>query len=331
MSNEEKVEEASLEVANAYVSRDEATLQRHLRRWIIDLPADEGEDPCKLIVLYRTGLERRLARIESWRVKPGENIAQLAHAVYDRAADVANGARDTIRFEVSPLFGSSIIPTRMHNFTISGTREDDPELSSSAGLDEVSPRGLLAVAMRGMSDKDKIYTKAIMAAMDLLLRQNDSLSARITEQDSTINRMYKSQEDMRIRHEKTLSEENDRILNRVQVQAVLEMKKEAMKTAMLVLPLILNKVMGKKILPEPKTAQQIGIQELVASLKGEQIEALQTILTPAQQMNFFQLIEQMAQEEEKERVKAENASKVEMELRIRKEQEGPKSPDMGGA
>jgi hypothetical protein len=73
--------------------------------------------------------------------------------------------------------------------------------------------------------------------------------------------------------------------------ANLKHREEMLEQVKVLVPTVVNKVAGKKLLPEKTTAKDEIVHSLLASLSPEQMAALQGILTPAQLVGFAELYE----------------------------------------
>lgn len=154
-----------------------------------------------------------------------------------------------------------------------------------------SAKGIVAQAMRHNESHYKTTLGAFQFMMQSLQRQLE-LSMQQTER-----LMEKSYKDMETR-EKAESLQHERELQAMVASAEMDRKDKLVEKVTNLLPAVVNRLGGKKLLPEPKTPQGEMLKGLVHSLRPEQFNGIAANLDQDQMILLMQLIQTYQAEEE---------------------------------
>jgi len=136
-----------------------------------------------------------------------------------------------------------------------------------------------------MRHNEGIFKTAILGfheSLTALQRQNarmeEALTQAFEDKLSTIRLV-----------EKLHSREHERKMEDKAQEESQEIKKAALEKLALLLPVVVSKLTGQKLLPDSTNGQGSAVQKLVASLRPEQYEELQRVLTPEQLILVLEL------------------------------------------
>lgn len=168
------------------------------------------------------------------------------------------------------------------------------------GYDSEPPTqaGITSMLMRHTEGATRIALAGMQQIVQTLTREN----ARLT---SAVEQAFDRQIELIAAHESIVSEKAKREQEIFAATASESRKNEMFTKLMLLAPNIINRVMGKKAIPESTTPLQELVTELGASFTDDQSAKLMTILTPDQIMAFGTIMQEVAKrkEEEQEKIK----------------------------
>lgn len=160
--------------------------------------------------------------------------------------------------------------------SIQGTGSDDDDGILSEGP---TPQGLVAMSQRHLESVMRISAMERGATIESLRRQNDRL---IAMNEKLIESRYELLEQMTELFDEKARRDVELMKEKAKTDAMIE----GVNTVKQIAPVVLNKMMGKKILPEPQAGlSQLG-KVFYSSLSEEQTAALAKILSQEQLMQF---------------------------------------------
>lgn len=172
----------------------------------------------------------------------------------------------------------------------SGENTDDDDLLSEAP----NAKGLVAQAMRHQEANARINSGMILQAMETLRRQNMALSE---QNEKLMNNRFDLMNEIAEVHE----QRHQQFLEQKHAEVKTKAIEEAIQSVRLLGPAIVNKIVGKDLLPVDKSMGVTAVaKSLYPSLSQEQHDALEKVLRPDQLMHFYELGESLLSDDSKQ-------------------------------
>jgi hypothetical protein len=127
-----------------------------------------------------------------------------------------------------------------------------------------------------------------------------TLQGIIARQQETIEALEKDKLASIRLVEDLYSQRNERELVATREKNRAQLMTDAYQSMKLLGPIIINKLAGKKLLPEKASSKELIFKELAESLSPEQFKGILEKLSPAQQTALISLIESLGQFEREE-------------------------------
>jgi hypothetical protein len=179
-------------------------------------------------------------------------------------------------------------------FTCRVTGHDDSVDDDNDVVDTEAPtkHGLISQQMR--------HNEALVKTLAQILGSTaNSMQRTIAQQAEHIERLQEQRFKSFDVIESALSEQHRREMEMLQLSSGEDRKDKAVEKALTLLPAIVNRVSGRKLLPEASSPRDIMLKDLIASLEGDQFEKIATSLKPEQQILFIELLKAFKSDEEK--------------------------------
>lgn len=278
-----------------------AKFEAWLRKQLF-IARDEGT--CNKLVLKHIQIGNKLGNeVACLRVPAAVNDDFLVTAINEveaAAAADAGGIGGTQSYIVQAFFENDADKALARfTFRVAGDDEED----ENDGLNSEPPNriGLTSQLMR--------HTEAIMRTGTMATGQVVAVMQRtianLTESNERL--MAQRMESYQLIEElQSQKHERDLLTSREAMKQ--QMIRETFEKATLLLPVVINKLTGKNVLPEKKTGGEIMIKEFMNSLTPEQGEKLQTILNPAQLTVVLSMMEGFAKEDMADQAKRQPAA-----------------------
>lgn len=218
-------------------------------------------------------------------------IEQLINGVEEAAHDDAESLGGHQRYLLLAYFKGADKPLGRCGFRMeAGDDEDegDEELAS----EPANAKGLVAQTMRHQEATMRTSIMGHNHMMSMMQRTIDS-------QQDTINALLKEKFDSIKLIEEMLSLKQERDLEARKALHAEEMKEAGFKKLMLLGPSLVNRVVGKKVLPEETTPMQETLKAFAESLTMEQMEKLQGVLTSEQVIAMVNILQTVTPEDKK--------------------------------
>jgi hypothetical protein len=256
--------------------------------------SDDG--PCRRIVLRHLIATEKTSSVEEWAASVyAKNIDELADLIIEKAESDAEDLGGMQQYVVRTFFGESKKPSSSRFVCrVLQQSEDDEDHSSS---EPANAKGMLVQQMR---HNEAMMRMTIGAANEMLRAQQ-----RITEMLSArLEVVEKGRTELLTLTEELLSHRHERDLD-LSARAAKEKRTDAaLDKVMLLAPALVNKVTGKRLLPETISAEMDQLKSLFASLSVEQLSQLGGVLNPTQLTSVLSMYESMQKEQEADTKKA---------------------------
>lgn len=203
-------------------------------------------------------------------------------------------------------------------------QSDQPEMSATGMPTEPANQdGVLAMQMR---HNESIMRTSVMAMGGVVqaLQKNLDRFAHHNERliDDRMNTLHLIEDLMSGKHERDLETERQK--------NDLRLREELLDKLKLLGPYVINKMMGKSVLPEQTTPEALQIRALVETLRPEQMEKLKDVLTPDQLLAIVEIAGKMVTKsgENPENSNVPALGKIAQE-ELQKRNEGVQAPSTG--
>lgn len=262
---------------------DKRKLEQWARRQIY---GRRGEGVCDRMVLKHlslgksTGQEVQTFYLEARLVEKA--FSDLIDQIMASAHEDASGIGGTQRYVLTAYFKDDDDAKSRLVFRAKGDEgdEDDDPIDS----EPPTRSGLVAQQMR--------HNEVILRSSHFMMGQ--TLTALQRDNEALREENHKLREERReyIEHyEELLSQRHERDLKTKEHEFMLQAKGDAWNKITLIAPALVNKMLGKKLLPEKTTPEAMAFKSLVDSITPEQMQSLQSVFTPDQVISFLQLYE----------------------------------------
>ncbi len=262
---------------------------------------DDDKGPCCKLTLRHVQAGGNSSKDgDVWSVKiehndecvtlPEEDCLELVHDIEEAASCDADGLGGVQRYKLLAYFVRESVPRRF-TFRMKGAGdevEDDDALSEPA-----TKQGHMAQMMR--------HNEAIMRiSVSSQAKVSAIMQKTVASQQDQIDKLLKDRragfemmEDLRSKH-------HERELATLEFEHSADMKEKALEKGSMLIPAIVNRLSGRKILPESATPAEQMMLSLAESLSAEQIEKLLMTMSADQQVTFCELLEATRKEEKTE-------------------------------
>ncbi len=291
--------------------------QAWLRKRIVD--HGDAKRACRVIKMFHVQGDQRQGSVAEYPIGPDENINNLTAQIASDAQNDATGQGETAQFQLLAYYGT-------HDKKVtSSTAEGGRLVFYMESLRVASPEGGMTATYspdaKGHLKQMMDHTQSMMqmtvgATTDIHRRMSyiiDSQQEALKEREKTIARLENDRIRMIVEYEKTLSEDSKRELERAEAYARIKQQEKLMAGLVMIAPIIINKLMGKRLLPEAMDARAQEMKALVRSIldNPEQIGAIAATMSVEQQLVFKNvLLEFQAEQDNEEKAEQKDVEKT---------------------
>jgi hypothetical protein len=155
-----------------------------------------------------------------------------------------------------------------------------------------------------------------MRHMEAIMRTSVMVQGEVMRnQTRMIERLAQQNEVLQAKHMETIelieelhSKKHEREVKTIEVAAKVERENEVASKLMLLAPVVVNKIAGKKLLPETASPEQIQVDQFLESFTQEQMLKMQSVLSPSQLLVVMELYQAAQQRAEERRKAAQNGT-----------------------
>lgn len=265
----------------------DSTIRNKLERWIRHqvLVEDEALGRCKRLLVRH--------------VASGKAAQELGTFPIPRKLDAESWFSETTGLIESLIFDDAEGLTGVQSYLVLSYFENRPdkpgsrftirESASSEDTDEVESEpptktGLLSQMMR---HSEAAVRGSLMASGQIIntlrnqcSRQADTIEKLVSEKMAGLEMMERMRSEELERKILMRREENDE-----------KMKGEIFDKVATLVPVVVNKLTGKNLLPAKRTSMELVIQGLIESITQEQMNALTTVLRPEQTVALLEIFQ----------------------------------------
>lgn len=224
--------------------------------------------------------------VETFEVRASEleleEIPILAGNILQRAQDDADGNGPGVsRFLVYAYRKGENKPSARYPFRLRG--ESDLDMDSESGEEAPTAKGIITQLMRHNEAMARILVQTTGASMA-------SMARRLESADKLNEALAKERREMFVTLEEAKSEQHNRDMELMLTEGGMKRKDQAFAKLMALVPMVINKIAGSKLLPDKSDPIMMLLEPLIGSLDQAQFQAIAQSLTPEQQIMFVDLL-----------------------------------------
>jgi hypothetical protein len=267
----------------------ERELDRFLRQQIF-AEREDGAAPYRL-VLRHAAAGTKGNDVESFAIKEGfstDDLREFRNTIIERAQSDADGMGGVQRYVLHAYLKGEPRSVGRFSFRVRG---GDEEYDESGGEEPATQKGLLTQLMRHNEQNNKNLTASIGAMVG-------SVTRRLEAQDALIEKLIRQRMEYIELVEEMKSKQHDRDMALLQLESSEKRKDAIFEKVQVLVPVLLNKLIGKNIVPsdDPLVLQ---FKELISTLDKGQFERILQSLNSPQQISLITLLQSMQAAEEK--------------------------------
>jgi hypothetical protein len=243
------------------------------------------QKPATKFTLRSASPGTRGSEIESFEIEEAlelEEIPVYAGSILQRAQEDADGNGPGVcRYVVHSYRKGDSKPGSRFAFRLRG--ESDLDLDDESGEEPATIKGLMAQLMRHNEIQSRTMVMAVstgMASMARRLESADRLNETLVKERTT---MFQTIEEAK-------SDQHTRDMELMLADKSQARKDQAFAKLMGLVPLVINKIAGSKILPDKSDPLMMLLEPLIGSMSQEQFNSIAGTLNPDQQIMFVDLL-----------------------------------------
>ncbi len=266
-------------------------LETFVRRQLLTTPED---NPVMRLTLRHAMGGNKAATVVDLEVSPAHSYIEIASRIEEAANDDAEGLGGIQSYVLASYF--TAVPDKIRerlSFRLAVQSEDDESIDQTEGPTE---RGIVQQLMRHNEANARVMT---MGMAEVVRQQNRMIERLANQNDSLMDKHFNVLE----LHEKMMMAESTREIEKMRVTSEISRTDQMTEKFLALAPAVVNRLGGKKMLPEKATPAEMMVMSFVQSLKPDQMEAILSKLDPQQQVLVLELIQtqHMRADEEKKK------------------------------
>ena len=244
----------------------------------------EGQGVCKFI-LRTSAPGSKGAEVDDFKVESRieiDEIPMFAQNILARAQEDADGHGPMVQsYTVFTYLRRESKPQGRYPFRLRG--EQDMDLDDEAGYEAPNNKGLMSQLMR----HNEALTRGIATSAASMLA---IATRRAESQDRLVEKLL--EERMRTFEvlEAAKSEQHSRDMELMMMDAGQKRKDEAFGKLMQLVPVVINRLAGGKVLPQKTDPLMMMLEPLIDSLSQEQLHNIGSSLKPEQMITFAEIL-----------------------------------------
>jgi len=260
-----------------------------LRRNIFNQKDSQGPifKICLRHVIQGNKIGSEISQFEVSTAMQGPDIEALVNEIethaYDDASGISGGGIQ--RYVLLPYYKlSPDKPIGRLVFNVSSN--EDGESGDTLDSEPATQKGLLSQLMR----HNEALSKTLVLGMQSVIQS----------QQRTINQQSQQLEHVSDKHFEAISliedlstGKHERELETKRLELRQQMQLESFNNIKMLMPVVVNKLTGKKIMKEPVTAQQMLLKQFMDSIKPEQFQTFLGQMNQEQQIAMMELYQSM--------------------------------------
>lgn len=276
---------------------DRRKLENFIKRQLL---VGRENDPIIRLTLRHAMGGQKAATVLDLEVNPDQSYIDLASQIETAANDDAEGLGGLQGYVLASYYQS--MPDKIRErFSCRIAVESNDEDTLTA-TEAPTQSGLTAQLMRHNEANARVMA---MSVGEVIRQQNRMIERMGDVNDKLMERHF----DVLELYEKMLLAESTRDMEKMKVTSDIARTDQLVEKGLLLAPVIVNKFMGKKMLPEKATAPELMVQAFVESLRPDQMHAILEKLDPPQQLLVLELIAKQQEREAADKAEKEAGEK----------------------
>ena len=286
---------------------------------VLEPPRNGKDEPirCRCFELIRVSVDgRQGAAVARFEIRKDVNVQTVATQILDRAQDIANEMQDAVTFDLKVYHGQEQIETASLPMKLVGEKRLGNGSFDPIGLGEMTEpataQGERSQLMRHREAEQALQLRGFSTNMDVSIRMNDRMSERYERLLDRYDALQTRMDEMIAERQRMLDDNARREAERIQLINAERRKDEFLKSAQVLIPVIVNRLAGQKILPEGSvSAFKEMAKNFVNSIDAQsgQYDALMAALNPAQRVALMEIMATIFDEEQQAKQKEEEERK----------------------
>lgn len=265
---------------------DRKKLEKFIRR---QLTTTVEENPvCRIVLRHAMG-GSKAATVLDVEASPTDSYIELSSRFEEAANDDAEGLGNIQSYVIASYF--TAVPDKIRermSFRLMVQSEDDDAIDQTEAPTE---RGIVQQLMRHNEANARVMT---MGMAEVVRQQNRMIERLASQNDSLMDKHFNVLD----LYEKLMTVESSREIEKMKVTSKIAREDQMVEKIMLLAPAVVNRLGGKKMLPEAATPAEMMVMNFVKSLRPEQMSKVMETLDPEQQLQVVELIQtQQARDE----------------------------------
>lgn len=242
----------------------------------------------------------KTAAVCEFEVDSKTTAEDYASSIMMAATDDANGLGGIHKYSLASYYVERPeAPRERFSFRIIAEQNDEDGMDDLA-TEDASGKGITSQLMR---HNEAIMRVSTMGTNDLIRHYQAMLAAQMAR-NGELEERYNTMVGMA---EELASLKHERDLATLRATHDMKQKDQMVEKGMLLLPTLINKMTGKKLLPENTSAEKEALLQFGKSLSPEQLEKMSQVLSPVQFITVIELLKSVMGEDKKEDGKAASA------------------------
>lgn len=239
----------------------------------------------------KVGTEVATIEVEGGSLSQDSYIDTLTAEIEMACYDDAEGIGGVQKYVIIPHYGDKLEPAG--RFILRVAAGDDSEDGGEIDSEPATQKGIVSQLMR---HNEALMRTAVASTGQIIQLQNRV----IARQQEHIETMMGKHFDTTVELEGLISQRHERDLQTRQAAFKMEQTKEIVGKVSQLVPVVVNKLAGKKVMPEKVTPKDVMIRELMGSLTPEQMNVIAQTLKPEQMITLSEIYQGEASDHERE-------------------------------
>jgi len=252
-----------------------ATTAQKIGRWLRPFVFANSDEPLTRLVLKHISVNDKQEILHTIPIEESpdeDDLPGIANEIDNAAyadADGMGGMQKYVVYAYSK--GEKPIGRLPFRVYCQETGEDGEPIES----EPATPKGMIAQAQRF----SEAAIRMSLGASGSIITQ---LQRTVARQAETIEKLTEARIELFDSLERVRSEANERDILRKDAELKAKIRKDAFDKFSLLVPLVINKLTGRKLLPEELSPVEMSLKQLAESITPEQMEKLRSSLSPEQ-------------------------------------------------
>jgi hypothetical protein len=274
------------------------TKEKRLERWIRQIAFGVHEDRLEaLVIRHAKAGSNKGGVVFTRKIQPDnpitvDNMAAWVDDLLEIIDSDASGLGGLQRYAIEAMREGCSTPDSRYVCRVEG---HDKDVDDGDEFDTESP------SIEGITSQQMRHTEVL--ARQLSMTSGSALQAmsRIIDRQAT---HIEAMMEQRIRSievvEEAMTRKHERDMELLESSSKEQRKDQAVEQLLLLAPAVVNRLGGKKLVPEAATPREMMLKGFIDSLEQSQFEGIASKLTPAQQITLVQLLQEFKADEKED-------------------------------